>query len=212
MNELVNELLKQKYTFEYRVIKGLASDEERNIMMSRVASALPTLDPGDFDDSMDITDLLNILSYAGDTAPLYKGLVASYLHGPGTTPAIMALSVLCYFYNLTPDYVQEISKLMRGVPWDSEYSVQEFATGVAGTFLRKRSEPMLLRTLIEIVENGTISEDPRTNALSALEAALGLSEESILAKMRNAKAGIHRESLDEASILRLAKERLKQEV
>ena len=202
MNELVNELLKQKYAFEHRVIKGLASAEERNNMMSRVASALPTLDPDDFDEDMAIADLLNILSYAGDTAPLYKGLVASYLHGPGIWPAIMALSVLCYFYELTQEYAQEISQLMRGVPWDPEYRVQEFATGVAATFLRKESNPVLLRTLIDIVEDETVPEEPRTNAQSALVAALGL----------NAVNGVQKESLGEGSLLRLAKERLTQEL
>lgn len=171
-------------------------------MMSNVASVLPELNSGDQYGDMVIADLLNILSYAGDASPSYKDLIARYLYGPGVWSAIMALSVLCYFYKLTTNYAQEISQLMRGVRWDPEYNAQEFATGVAATFLRKESDPILLRTLIDIVEDRTIPEEPRTNAQSALVAALGLNDVN----------GVQKESRGEGSLLRLAKERLKQEL
>lgn len=202
-NTTAIKLLAQKYNFEQRVIKGLASAEEIDTMMSNVARALPNLDREA--DDLDIADLLNILTYARDTS--YKDLVADYLYGPGTSSAYVALGILCYFYKLTARYAKQIAFIIRGAPWDTSDSLHEKVTSVAADYLRDHTEPTLLRALIETSENHYTSQDRRDNTLGALGIALGLR------LPRRATKEVDNESshLDDASIMRLAKERLARE-
>ena len=142
--------------FVKRVIKSGVSSEEIDSVMSAVAAAIVALGPGAYSEDDDkgadlaAADLLDILSYANDTS--YKDLVASFLHGRNVQAAVVALSVLGTFYDLTEEYAKEIAELILGVPWDPFNTVEECAAGLARAYLKEQEQPELLSALIETGE------------------------------------------------------------
>jgi len=150
-----------------RVKQGPLTTPELDVMAKEIQKPQPDTDR---------YILLYLLGRGGNAA--YKSIVEPYLEGPDDMLARMALWVLCWYWDLTSEYIDHVIRFMRGVYWDELAQGRLAAIDIAGDYLAKSRKRQLLWELMTICEDK--GEDPtiRAHAYSALATALGLGLES----------------------------------
>ena len=87
--------------------------------------------------------LLHILGRA--CAVSYRGLVERFLDSPDDPMlARIALQSLVDYWDLAEQYLDELLRFVRGVPWDVDGDVRLVAISNAGEYLRSHRESNLL--------------------------------------------------------------------
>jgi hypothetical protein len=124
------------------------------------------------DPEADRFTLLDILGYA--FALQYRDLVEQFLEcEEDPWLARLALQILCGYWGQTDQYLEEVLKFMRGVPWDQEEDVRQMAISEVGEYLRSNNEPRFLHELILIFEDDDEERSIREGAYFALARAMG---------------------------------------
>lgn len=185
----------------HNALYGEAPVGEKLRLIAFAASELEKQDP-DNPNQNEVYDLLSMLQY-GDAAT-YRPLVEPYLHFHDYVLAEVALQVLCNFYNLTEQYIDNLVHFMGGVSWDPYDDLQSKAAYIAAHYLKDHTEPRLLQELINLVENGQQEgvHVQRDVAYTALVDAFGIK--------RDLTRHLRYEQAD-PSIIQAAKERLQHE-
>jgi hypothetical protein len=121
--------------------------------------------------------LLYILGCVGNPTE-HRSLVERYLAGPDDLLAQLAVYILCRWWDLAPQYVDELFAFVQGVDWDDLEQVRWVAVSVAGEYLQDHQEPDLLEILLDIYRNVDIKHSTREYAYWALAEAVGADYET----------------------------------
>lgn len=151
-------------------------------------------------DEDEVIDLLWMVQYAENLK--YQPAVEHYLNGPNPAVACVALQVLCFFYDVTGQYIRRVLEFMRGVSWDPFEDLQSLAWAISAYYLEENVAPELLQEVISIAEDETQSEEQRHRAYGCLAFAMGVERD---------KNSTVLYSNSYPTILEAAKERLRQE-
>lgn len=118
----------------------------------------------------------------------YQKLIEPFLIYPNN-PNIskITLQSLCTYWNLTPQYLDELKMFIQGAEWDDFDDVRLIAISIAGEFLRTNNDKELLNLLIALFENQENSQiRPAENTLliqscaySAISRAMGINYNQI---------------------------------
>jgi hypothetical protein len=124
------------------------------------------------DTKADRFTLLEILGRSGATS--YRSLVETYLDSSNDPMlASLALRVLCFYWDLTPHYIDQILQFLDGVFWDTGKDCKLTAINIAGEHLRDHLSKELLGRLLDIFRTETEDKLIREATYSALARAMG---------------------------------------
>jgi hypothetical protein len=173
------------------------SEAEIDMVAKELQKATPEADP---------YTLLHILGKSGATR--YRNLVEQYLEN-GNDPwlAKLALQILCSYWGDASDYVEQITRFVRGVSWDEDGDCQLAAVSIAGEHLRTDHDPVLLYILLELFENEAEDQLLREGAYRALARAMGREYTEI----PSAAKTVSLEKDIDSSVVEQAKSRLSKE-
>jgi hypothetical protein len=116
--------------------------------------------------------LLHILGRAG--AVTQRSLVERFLHSVDDPMlAQMALHILCNYWDMPGQYLDDLIRFVRGVSWDTDGDVRFTALADAGEYLRLHEEPRLLREVLHVFEDAAEAQGVREAAYVALARAMG---------------------------------------
>jgi hypothetical protein len=116
--------------------------------------------------------LLHILGRAGAVA--HRRLVERFLESASDPMlAQMAMHILCNYWDMSDQYLDELIRFVRGVPWDVDGDVRRTALSDAGEYLRSHEDPRLLHAIVQVFENATEGQGMREAAYIALARAAG---------------------------------------
>ena len=135
----------------YEATYGELTKDEIFYVVQRIKDTTP-------EDDKDLSTLIFILARAGTAE--YKPLIEKYLYYP-KNPRVSreTLKALCSYWNLTPNYLNEIKQFIKGVTWDDCDDVRIVALSISGEFLRTSFDKDLLQLLIHFFENLGYAED-----------------------------------------------------
>lgn len=114
--------------------------------------------------------LLHILGRAG--AVEHRSLVERFLES-ASDPMVaqMALHILCSYWDMPDQYLDELIRFVHGVSWDGDGDVRRTAISDTGEYLRSHEESRLLREILQIFENTAETQGMREAAYIALARA-----------------------------------------
>ena len=121
--------------------------------------------------------------------------------------ARLALQILCGYWGNTAQYLEEVLRFMRGVPWDQEEDVRQIAVSEAGEYLRSNTEPRFLRELISIFESEDEERSMHEGAYFALARAVGRDWKDL----PSAASHFDLVTQIDPAVIQVAKERLRRE-
>ena len=116
-------------------------------------------------DTRKLYTLIHILGRA--KALKYKNLVESFLNYPDD-PLVsqIALESLCSYWELTKDYIDELTAFLKGVDWDDFDDVRLHAISISGEYLRSSFNADLARALLALFDNPSfLTRQPENNEL-----------------------------------------------
>ena len=132
---------------------GKLTKEEIQYVVSRIKEYDPS-------SNQDLYGLLCTLGRAITSTPMipqYRKLMESFLVYPTDSMiSRIAFIVLCDYWGLTNEYLQQMKDFIRGVDWDDN-DVRLVAISTAGEHLRENFNPELLELLIETFEGSGCS-------------------------------------------------------
>ena len=150
--------------------------------------------------------LLDILGHA--FAFQYRELVEWFLDCEDDPMlARLALQILCGYWGNTAQYLEEVLRFMRGVPWNQEENVRQIAVSEAGEYLRSNTEPRFLRELISIFESEDEERSMHEGAYFALARAVGRDWKDL----PSAASHFDLVTQIDPAVIQVAKERLRRE-
>jgi hypothetical protein len=140
----------------------ISEDEVR-----KVAEELASSAPG--------TDRFTLLQILGEAqAKSFRALIERYLESPDDPMlARLALEILCLYWGEPRRYLAELRRFVGGVAWDKQSDVRQVAILLSGNYLRSNSDPVLLRAILDILEDPAESTVIRGDAYLALGRAMG---------------------------------------
>jgi hypothetical protein len=126
--------------------------------------------------------LIDTLGYA--TYREYAWVVEPHLNGPDPQVAWRALWVLCEYWGLTGHYLEQLTKCIIGVPWDTYYRCQVSAVTFVEEYLQEQVKAgedldrQLLRALVTLCEDDNASINTRYLTCHSLQRALGMTPDN----------------------------------
>lgn len=144
--------------------------EELKFAVEQVESA------SEYDFRQDIYYYLYVIGLVGSSE--YAPVVERFLRCP-EKPSLTAaaLRVLCYYWSLTPQYIDTLVTFIKGVSWDTDADARISAMGCAASYLLNNENKKLLWMLLYVFSNDQENEVMQETAYSAVATAVGQSWE-----------------------------------
>lgn len=172
---------------------GTLTDEEINYVGKRLEASLSSADPELYSIIYILgrADMLDIPSniYSVPRGLKYRPIIEKYLFYPDDPDVtIIALKTLCSYWDLTEDYVQEISQFIKKVDWDVDGQIAIIAMSIAGEYLKYtlNKDKKLLQLLLDVWESQYTQKEPKYDEIElestyrAIARAVGEEWNSIL--------------------------------
>src|SRR6185437_426082 len=95
---------------------------------------------------------LHILGHAGDAS--YEAIVSAFLDSQDNPMlARLALQILCSYWGLCDQYVEEVRQFVDGVAWDEGEDVRLAAISIGGDYLGGHEDRALADALLSTFED-----------------------------------------------------------
>ena len=128
------------------------------------------------------SELYNCLFIVGLMgSPEHTKIIIKFLHCPEDPMlSALALKILCIYWQLSENYLNEIKQFINGVEWDELDDIRTSALRCGGEYLKTNDDDELLKLIYDVFINEIEDSVIQESAYSALAMATGQTQEEYL--------------------------------